>query len=128
MSFVVFLGAHFSYNLQFRGPFGVQVAMLFGVPGTLGNRLKTLKGYDFHALEVLFAGMISRLDRMGVFFQIFMIFITFRIPFRGVFWYTKVKNGAWQKQRKQKSNIFMRAIQLILSIPETGPMWSLKRT
>ena len=41
--------------------------MVFGVPGTLGNRLKTLKRYDFHTLEVLFAGMVSRLDRVDVF-------------------------------------------------------------
>ena len=33
--------------MQFRSPFGVQVAMLFGVPGTFGNRLKTLKGIRF---------------------------------------------------------------------------------
>ncbi len=44
---MVFLGAHFSHNLQFRGPFGVQFVMFFGVPGTLGNRLKTLKGIRF---------------------------------------------------------------------------------
>ena len=43
----MFLGAHFSYNLQLRGPFGVQLAMLFGVPGTIGNRLKTLNGIRF---------------------------------------------------------------------------------
>ena len=42
-----FAGAHFSHNLQFRGPFGVQVAILFGVPGTLGNRLKTSKRIRF---------------------------------------------------------------------------------
>ena len=43
----MFLGAHFSHNLQFRGPIGVQFVMFFGVPGTLGNRLKTLKGIRF---------------------------------------------------------------------------------
>ena len=37
----------FSIYLQFRGPFGIQLAMLFGVPGTLGNKLKTLKGIRF---------------------------------------------------------------------------------
>ena len=41
------MGPHFADNLQFRGPFGVQVAMLFAVPGTLGNRLKTLTGIRF---------------------------------------------------------------------------------
>ena len=38
--FCSFLGAHFAHKLQFRGPFGVQFAMLFGAPGTLGNRVK----------------------------------------------------------------------------------------
>ena len=47
MLLAVFLGTHFSHNLQFRGPFGIELAMLFGVPGTLGNRLKTLKGIRF---------------------------------------------------------------------------------
>ena len=59
--------AQFSHILQFRGPFGAQFGMFFGVPGNLGNRLKTLKGYDFHTLEILFAGMISSLDRVSVF-------------------------------------------------------------
>jgi hypothetical protein len=45
--FCCFLGSHFAHELQFRGPFGVQFAMLFGVPGTFGNRLKTLKGIRF---------------------------------------------------------------------------------
>ena len=45
--FVVFLGAQFSYVLQFWGPFGVQFGSLFGVPGNLKNTLKTLKGVRF---------------------------------------------------------------------------------
>ena len=72
MFFAVFLGAHFAHNLQFRGPFGVQFAMLFGVPGTFGNRLKTFKGIRFSHFGDLFAGMISRLDRVGGFFLDFL--------------------------------------------------------
>ena len=45
--FVVFSSAHFSHNLQFQGPFGIQFVMFFGVPGTLGNMFKTLKGIRF---------------------------------------------------------------------------------
>ena len=37
----------FFLQLSVPGPFGVQFVMLFGVPGTLGNRLKTLKGIRF---------------------------------------------------------------------------------
>ena len=45
--------------------------------GPLEIGLKRWRGYDFHTLEVLFAGMISRLDRVGVFLSIFTIFNTF---------------------------------------------------
>ena len=44
------------------------------MPGKLGNKVKTLKGYDFHTLEALFAGMISRLDLMSDLLTIFEIF------------------------------------------------------
>ena len=44
---LIFLGAQFAHKLQVRGPSWVQFAMLFGIPGTFGNRLKTLKGIRF---------------------------------------------------------------------------------
>ena len=80
MFFVVFLGAHFAYKLQFRGPFGVQFVMFFGYLGPLEIGLKRGRGYDFHTLEVLFAGMVSKLDRVDVFLKILTIFNTFWLP------------------------------------------------
>ena len=77
MFVVVFLGAHFSHNLQLRGPFGVQFVMLFGVPGTLGNRLKTMKGIRFSH----FGGPFCRYDFQarsgGCFFMDFYGFYYF---------------------------------------------------
>ena len=61
--FVVFLGAQFSHMLQFRVPFGVQIGMFFCT------------------LEILFAGMISRLDLVSICSSIFEIFDVFGHPF-----------------------------------------------
>ena len=129
MFFVVLLAANFSNNLQCRGPFGAQVAMLFGVPGTFGNRLKTLKGIRFSH----FGGPFCRYDFQarsgGCFFIAFLsIFNTFGAPFWVVFWDKNVNKWSMEKQAKNESNIFMRALQGIPGNPGTGPMWSLKRT
>ena len=59
--------------------------MLFGVPGTLGNRLKTLKGIRFSHFGILFAGTNSKLDREGDFSWIFKIFETFGTSFGDCF-------------------------------------------
>ena len=79
-------------------------------------------------MEVLFAGVVSRLDRVGVFLSIFTIFDDFGTPFRVVFWDRNVKKWSMEKQAEKESNIFMRAIRLIPGNPGTDPMWSLKRT
>ena len=65
--FCCFFGAHFAHKLQFQGPFGGPICDVFWVPGTVGNRLKTWRGYDFHILGFLFGGTNSKLDREGVF-------------------------------------------------------------
>ena len=44
------------------------------MPGNLENRAKTLKGCDFHTLDIVFAGMISRLDLLIDFLQILEVF------------------------------------------------------
>ena len=129
MFFVVFLGAHFSHNLQFRGPFGVQFVMLFGVPGTLGNRLKTLKGIRFSH----FGGPFCRYDfqaRSGdCLLSIFTIFDDLGTSFRGVFWDKNVKKWSIEKQTKNESNIFMQAMQVNAGNPgysPCGPLEELK--
>ena len=72
--FVVFLGAHFSHNLQFREPFGIQLAMLFGVPGTLGNRLKTLKGIRFSHFGRSFCRYDFQARSSGCFYMDLQVF------------------------------------------------------
>ena len=87
-----FLGAYFSHNLQFRGPFGIQLAMLFGVPGTLGNRLKTLKGIRFSH----FGGPFCRHDfqaRSGDFFF---------IDFYDFWWFVDALSGSVLGQKCEK--------------------------
>ena len=92
--------------------------MLYGIPGTLGNRLKTLKGIRFSH----FGGPFCRYDlqaRSGEFvFAIFKIFNHFgSLP--GVFRDKNLNKWSMENQAKNKSNIFMR---LIPADPETGPM------
>ena len=123
--FVVFLGAQFSYIFQFRAPFEVQFGNLFGVPGNLGNRLKTMKGIRFSHFGVPFCKDAFRPRSGGCFFIDFYYFYHFLDPFWGVFWDKKVKKWGVEKQAKKKSNIFM---QVIPGNPGSGPMWSLKRT
>ena len=47
--------------------------MLVGRPWNLENRTKTLKGVNFHTLDMFFAGMISRLDLSTDFLQFLKI-------------------------------------------------------
>ena len=65
-------GVHLEFNLW----------CFLGYLGPLEIGLKRWRGYDFHTLEVLFAGMISRLDRVGVFLSIFR-FLTLFGPLLG---------------------------------------------
>ena len=99
--FVVFLGAYFSYNLQFRGPFGIQSAMLFGVPGTLGNKFKTLKGIRFSHFGGAFCRYGFQAGSGGGLFVDFYAFWHFLAPFWGVFWDKKVKKWSMEKQAKK---------------------------
>ena len=122
------LGAHFSHNLQFWGPFGVQFVMFFGVPGTLGNSRKTLQGIRFSHFGDPFCRYHFQARSGGCFFIDFYDLCYFLDPFWGTFWDKNVKKWSMEKQAKNKSNTFMRAIQVIPSNPGTGPMWSLKRT
>ena len=50
-------GVHLGSNLR--------CFLVYLGPSEIG--LKHERGYDFHTLELLFAGMISRLDRVDVF-------------------------------------------------------------
>ena len=95
------LGAHFSYNLQFRGPFGFQVAMLFGVPGTFGNRLKTLKGIRFSHFGGAFCRYGFQASSGRCFFVNFNDFSHFVAPFWGMFWDKKVNKWGMEKQAKK---------------------------
>ena len=49
-----------------------------GYLGSLTMELQRKREYDFHTLEILFAGMISRLDLVHDYFEIFQIFDVFR--------------------------------------------------
>ena len=98
----VFLGAYFSNYLQFRGPFGIQLAMRFGVPGTLGNRLKTLKGIRFSHFGGAFCRYGFQARSGGCFFVDFHDFWHFVAPFWGVFWDKKVKKWSREKQAKNQ--------------------------
>ena len=54
-------------------------------PVTFKIELKRWREYDFHTLEFLFAGMISRLDLVVGFLSIFEIFDVLRTSILGVF-------------------------------------------
>ena len=96
-----FLGCHFAHKLQFRGPFGVQFAMLFGVPGTFENRLKTLKGIRFSHFGAAFCRYGFQAGSGGGLFVDFHVFLHFLAPFWGVFWDKKVKKWSMEKQTKK---------------------------
>ena len=66
---MVFLSPHFAHKLQLRGPFGVQFAMLFGVPGTFGNRLKTFKGIRFSHFRDAFCRYVFQAGSGGCFLK-----------------------------------------------------------
>ena len=106
---------------------GFQLAMFFGVPGTLGNTFKTLKGIRFSH----FGGPCCRYDFQarsgGCFFMDFYDFRHFLNPLPGSVLVQKVQKWSMEEQAKKESNIFMQAIRLIPSNPGTDPMWSLKR-
>ena len=95
------MDAHFAHNLQFRCPFGVQIVMLFRVPGTLGNRLRTLKGIRFSHFGAPFWRDEFKARSGRCFFVDFYVFCHFLDPFRGVFWDEKVKKGGMEKQAKK---------------------------
>ena len=96
---MVFLGVHFGHKLQFRGPFGLHFLMFLGYLGPLEISLKRWRGYDFHTLEVLFAGTNSKLDREGDFSRMFPIFYTFGTPFGDCFGIKKWKKLVWKNNR-----------------------------
>ena len=101
MFFVVFLGANFSHNWQFRVAFGVQFVMFFGVPGTLGNRLKTFKRIRFSHFGVAFCRYGFQARSGGGFFVDCHDFLHSPAPFWGEFWHKKVKQWSKEKQVKQ---------------------------
>ena len=63
-----------SHNLQSRGPFGIQFVRFFGVHGTLGNRLKTLKGIRFSHFGDPFCRYEVKARSGGCFFTDFFNF------------------------------------------------------
>ena len=69
MFFVAFSSALFSNILQFEVPFGIQFGRLFGVPGNLGNKFKTLKVVRFSH----FGGPFCRYDFQARFSEYFFI-------------------------------------------------------
>ena len=71
---------------NFRVNLGPKLEAFLGYLGTLKMTLKRRRAYDFHTLEVLFAGMISRLDLVSDYFAIFEIFDVFRTSILGVLW------------------------------------------
>ena len=73
----MFSGGHFAHKLQFRVPFGIQFATLFGVPGTFGNRLKTLKGLRFSHFRAAFCRYGFQAGSGGGLFVDFHLFDTF---------------------------------------------------
>ena len=101
MFFVVFLGGHFAQKLQCRGPSGVQFAMLFGVPGTFGNRLKTLKGIRFSHFGDAFCRYGFQAGSGGGLFVDFHDFLNFLAPCWGVLWDKTVKKWSMEKQAKK---------------------------
>jgi len=129
--FVVFLGTHFAHKLQFRCPFGVQFVMVFGYLGPLEIGLKRWRGYDFRTLEMLFAGMVSKLDRVDVFLKIFMIFSTFWLPSGECFGTKRWTNGVW-KNKQTSSRIFSWEpcdwFQLIPRLAPCGPLKEFKKS
>ena len=72
--FVVFLGAPFSYILQFWGSFEVRGGMLFGVPGNLGNKVKALRGVRFSHFGGSFCRYEFEARSGGLFFRDFYDF------------------------------------------------------
>ena len=102
--------------------------MLFGVPGTLGNRLKTLKGIRFSHFGVAFCRYGFQARSGEGFLVDFHDFCDFPAPFWGMFWDKKVNKCSMEKQAKNMSNIFRQAMRLIPGNSGIGPMWSVKRT
>ena len=125
MFFVVFLDTHFAHNLLFRGPFGVQVVVLFRVPGTLGNRLRTLKGIRFSHFGAPFWRDEFKARSARCFFVDFYDFYICWDPFRGLFSDENAKKGDVKKGSKRWSIFFMR---LIPGNPAPGPCGPLKET
>ena len=128
MFFADFLDAHFAHNLQFRGPFGVQIVMLFRVPGTLGNRLRTLKGIRFSHFGAPFWRDEFKARSGRCFFMDFYDFGYLLASSRGLFWDQNVKKWDTEKGSKKSAKKSMQELRVIPSNSGIGPMWSLKRT
>jgi len=94
-----------------------------GYLGPLEIGLKRWRGYDFHTLEVLFAGMVSRLDRVEVFF---MIVDTFWLPFGKCFGTKRWKNGVWKNKRKSSRIFSCGLCGEFRAIPRLDPCGPLK--
>ena len=105
--------------------------MFFGVPGTLGNKFKTLKGIRFSH----FGGPAWRDDfkaRLGGYLLwICTIFETFWVPSGECFVTKRWKHGVWKNKRKS-SRIFSCGnynwLQLIPGLAPCGPLKELKKS
>ena len=95
--------------------------MFFAVPGTLGNRLKTLKGIRFSHFGDPFCRYDFQTRSGECFFINFYDFDHLGTSFRGVFWDKNVKKWSMEKQAKKESNIFMQAMQVIPRLGHVVP-------
>ena len=95
------MDTHFAHNLLFRGPFGVQIVMLSGVPGTLGNRLRTLKGIRFSHFGDPFWRDEFKARSGRCFFVDVNDFLYFLEPFRGLFCDENAKKWDVEKGSKK---------------------------
>ena len=94
-----------------------------GYLGPLEISLKLRRGYDFHTLEMLFAGMISRLDQMV--FCRFSCFLLLVGPLLGSVLGQKSEKMEYGKTSEK----VVEKIQAgVTSNSGHGHMWSLKRT
>ena len=126
MFFAVVLDTHFAHNLLFRGPFGVQFVMLFRVPGTLGNRLRTLKGIRFaHFGDPFWRGEFKA-NSERYFFVDFNDFGHFLVPVRGLFWDENVKRWDTEKRPKKKPLKFIQEDPTNSDYRPCGPLKEIK--
>ena len=99
IDFLSFVWLHnFLTFCSFGVHLGSNLGAFLGYLGTLKTSLKRWREYAFHTLEVLVAGMISRLDWVSDFFAIFYIFNVFRTSILGVCWGKCVWKWRWTKK------------------------------